>query len=122
MVPSTNDTNFNNNNIIPTEAPSYGNDIFSYAYSVYADITFDINLMTIVFVHVQEFIYISGIHLCLFVSQNRLKGLWNSLLTIEKEFKIPFESFNRIRKTVWIGILLLLLVNNQIQFKWNYVY
>jgi len=117
MMPSANDTSFNDNNIIPTEAPSYENDIFSYAYSVYSDITFDINLMTIVFVHVQEFIYISGINLCLFVSQNRQKGLWNFLLTIEKEFKIPFEFLSHIRKTVWIGIILLLLVNNQIQLK-----
>ena len=109
MVPSTNDTSFNN--VIPsTAAPSFENDIFSYVFSAYADSTFDINLMTIILVHLQEFAYICGIHLCFFVSQNRLKGLWSALLTIEKEFKISFESYSRIRKTVWLGFFILFLV------------
>ncbi len=111
MAPSsTNDTSFNNDVTPSTAAPPFENDIFSYVFSAYADSTFDINLMTIILVHLQEFAYICGIHLCFFVSQNRLKGLWSTLLTIEKEFKIPFESYSRIRKTVWLGFFILFLV------------
>lgn len=71
----------------------------------------DIKVVATAGVNFSEFIFIFGIHLCFFVSQKKLKALWNSLLIIEKEFNISNETYRKLRKSVWIGLVIVPLVN-----------
>lgn len=71
----------------------------------------DINVLAIVGVLLCEFLFICGIHLCYFISQNKFKALWNSLLIIEREFKICPLAYRRIRRSVWIGVVIIPVVS-----------
>lgn len=74
----------------------------------------DIKVVATAGVNSSEFIFIFGTHLCFFVSKNKLKTLWNSLLIIEKEFQISHETYLTVRKSVWIGLAVIPLVTIRI--------
>ena len=69
-----------------------------------------INFLTVVFITAVEYTHTCGMHLGFFCLQYRFKALWNSLLIIEKEFKICEFIYRRIRLSLWIGFAIILLV------------
>ena len=71
-----------------------------------------INILTIICITACECAFICGTHFCFFALQSRLKGLWNSLLIIEKEFKICPITYRHIRQSVWIGLVSIPLVRH----------
>lgn len=71
-----------------------------------------INNLAVIFVHMCEFVFVCGLHICFFAQQNRFKGLWNTLLIIEREFKICPFTYRSIRRSLWIGFVIIPLVRN----------
>ena len=71
-----------------------------------------INNLAVIFVHICEFIFVCGLHVCFFAQQNRFKGLWNTLMIIEREFKICPFTYRSIRRSLWIGFVIIPLVRN----------
>lgn len=71
-----------------------------------------IHMLTVFFVAGWEYVFICGTHLCFFVLQTRFKKLWNALMFIEKEMKLVPFIYRYIRKSLWIGGLIIPIVRN----------
>lgn len=67
-----------------------------------------VNFLTVIFITAVEYTHTCGIHLCFVAMQSRFKELWKSLLIIEKVFKICSFTYSSIRRSLWIGLLVII--------------
>ena len=71
-----------------------------------------VSMLTAIFVAGWEYIFICGVHLCFFALQSRFNALWKTLMVIEKEFKLGSFTYSCVRRSLWIGFVIILLVRS----------
>lgn len=81
-----------------------------------------INYLTVMFISAVEYAFICGMQFCFFALQSRFKELWESLLIIEKEFKICPFTYRSIKLSIWIGSVIIPLVRNLIILSFLNIY
>ena len=60
---------------------------------------------------VNRVVYSFAVHLCFFVLfVTKLPRLWDTLLQVQRQVKLPVHSYRHFRKIVYLGIVLFLLV------------